>query len=186
MAEPAASLTYAEYLALEKRTGVRHDFVGGRAIAMAGGTPEHARLCLAVGAELRAALAGGPCVAYGSELKLLVEATGRATYADAAVVCGEAEPSEIDRNALTNPQVVVEVLSRGTEADDRGEKFAHYQRLPSLQEYVLVAQDEARVEVFRRGNEAGEWVLKSFGPGDAFELPSLGLRVSVDAVYGGG
>jgi Uma2 family endonuclease len=77
--------------------------------------------------------------------------------------------------------VLVEVLSEGTERDDRGEKFAHYRQLPSLQEYVLVSQDVRRIEVFRRTGEG--WMFVEAGPGQSIELPSIGVRLSVDAVY---
>ncbi|MEM9195173.1 MAG: Uma2 family endonuclease [Myxococcota bacterium] len=182
MAEVAAHMSYQAYLDLESESDARYEYVAGQVFAMAGGSPEHARLRLAVGAELRAALANKRCAVFGSELKLRIDATDRSTYADASVFCEAPTPSTHDRNALTDPQVVVEVLSPGTEASDRGEKFAHYRKLPSLKEYVLVTQDAPRVEVFRRG-QGGEWILRSYGVGENAALPSLGIALSVDAIY---
>src|SRR5690606_3098241 len=100
---------------------------------------------------------------------------------DAVVVCGPNRFSELDANAVTNPTVIVEVLSPSTEASDRGEKWRHYQRIPSLREYVLVSQGEPYIEVFRR--EGDEWVLRSATAGQLLELPSQGVQIPVDAIY---
>ncbi|KIG17085.1 hypothetical protein DB30_03682 [Enhygromyxa salina] len=176
MGEPA---TYAEYLALEADSEVRLEFVDGSVYAMAGGTPEHARLAMAIGAELRVVLRAKGCAVYSSDLKLRIDATNRSTYADVAVVCGDERHADIDPNAVTNPTIIVEVLSPSTEAADRGEEWRHYQRLPSLREYVLISQDEPYVEVFRRD----EWILRTSVAGGVLELPSHGVSIAVDAIY---
>jgi Uma2 family endonuclease len=181
MAEAALRTTYAEYLELEASSGQRYEFVDGAVYAMAGGTSEHARLAAAVMAELRTALAAKSCAVFSSDLKIRIDATNRSTYADAVVICGPEIHSNIDPNAITNPTVIVEVLSPSTEASDRGEKWRHYQRLASLREYVLVSQDSAYVEVFRRDGD--EWVLRTATAGQMVELPSQGVRISVDAIY---
>ncbi len=181
MGDPVAHSSYAEYLALEAESEQRHEFIDGVVYAMAGGIPEHSRLSVAIASELRAALAGQGCAVYGSDLKLRIEATNRTTYADAVVVYGPESVSAIDPNAITNPTVIVEVLSPSTEASDRGDKWRHYQRLASLCEYVLVSQGDPYVEVFRR--EGDVWVLRTFVAGQMIELASLGKRVSVDAIY---
>lgn len=181
MGEPAPRVTYAEYLALEANSEVRLEFVDGLVYAMAGGTPEHARLSMAIGAELRTALRDRGCVAYSSDLKLRIDATDRSTYADAVVICGPERYSELDPNAVTNPTIIVEVLSPSTEAADRGEKWRHYQHLASLREYVLVSQGEPYVEVFRR--EGDEWILRTSVAGGVVELPSQGVSIAVDAIY---
>jgi Uma2 family endonuclease len=108
--------------------------------------------------------------------------TDRATYPDASVVCGERQAAGDDPDALTNPILLVEVLSDSTEADDRGEKFAHYRRIPSLREYVLVSQRAVRIEVFRRA-EGGTWTLTEYGAGDTVSLPSVGATLMVDEVF---
>jgi Uma2 family endonuclease len=181
MALAAQRSTYAEYLALEASSEQRFEFVDGAVYAMAGGTPEHSRLALAVGAELRSALAPKGCAVYTSDLKIRVEATNRSTYADIVVICGPRRTSSIDPNAIVNPTVIVEVLSPSTEASDRGEKWRHYQRIDSLREYVLVSQDEPYIEVFRRDGD--EWVLRTATTGQMLELPSQGVRIPVDAIY---
>jgi len=181
MGEVAHRTTYEDYLAQEIDSDLRLEFADGAVYAMAGGTPEHARLSTALASELRSALVDKGCAVYGSDLKIRIESTNRTTYADVAVVCGPDLISEIDSNAITNPSVLVEVLSPSTEAADRGEKWRHYQHLTSLREYVLVSQKEPYVEVFRR--EGNEWVLRTFLAGEHVELPSQEVRLSVDAIY---
>jgi len=175
-------LTYPEYLALEARTGERYEWLDGAVYAMAGGTPTHAKLAAAMIGELRAALAGRPCDVFTSDLKVRVLATGLTTYPDAAVICVKRELDPNDPNAVVNPVLLVEVLSDATEAYDRGQKFAHYRRIPSLQEYVLVAQGEPRIEVYRR-NDRGAFELSEAGPGEEIALATTGTKLSVDAVY---
>ena len=181
MGQPATKASYAEYLALEADSEVRLEFVDGLVYARAGGTPEHARLAMAIGSELRAALRGKGCAVYSSDLKLRIDATHRSTYADVAVVCGVERHADIDPNAVTNPTIIVEVLSDSTEAADRGDKWRHYQRLPSLREYVLISQGDPYVEVFRR--EGDEWILRTSVAGGTLELPSQGVSIAVDAIY---
>jgi Uma2 family endonuclease len=174
-------MSYAEYLELEASSDQRYEFIDGVAYAMAGGTPDHARLIASMTVQIGIALADKPCTVYSSDLRLRIDATARSTYADVVVVCGPAQRSQIDPNAVTNPTIIVEVLSPGTEASDRGEKWRHYQHLPSLREYVLVSQGEPYVEVFRRSGD--EWVLRTAGAGEFIELPSQAIRISVDRVY---
>lgn len=176
-------LTYAQYLSLEAETGGRHEWLGGRVYAMAGGSPEHALLASAVGAELHRLARARGCRVASSDLKVRVLATGLATYADVTVLCGALERDPADPNAVTNPTVLVEVLSDGTELYDRGEKFLHYQRVPSLRHYLLVSQREPRVELYSR--EGDRWVYLQVGAGESVELAALGGALSVDAVYAG-
>ena len=183
MAEPAPTLSYAEYLELEAGSETKHEYLRGELFAMAGGTPEHAALALALGAELIAGLRGRPCRAFGSDLRVRIEATDLSTYPDLSVVCGQLETSTIDPHAVTNPVLIVEVLSDSTEAYDRGQKFSHYRQIPSLREYLLVSQVEPRLEAYAK-NEAGLWVLREAGSGEQLQLSSLeGLSLDVDTIY---
>ncbi|WP_104981923.1 Uma2 family endonuclease [Sorangium cellulosum] len=184
MNEPARKITYthAEYLEQERTSPTKHEFLNGEILTIAGGTPEHARLCLRVGAELRAQLRGRPCAAYSSDLRVRVQATGLSTYPDVSVVCGRLERDLQDKDAALNPIVLVEVLSDSTEAYDRGQKFAHYRRIPSLREYVLVSQHEQRIEVFHR-NEDDSWTLRDARAGEGAQLSAIGCTLSVDEVY---
>jgi Uma2 family endonuclease len=175
-------MTYVEYLDLERASEVKHEYLRGEVFAMAGGTPEHSRLAANVIGELRSALRDRPCVVFTSDARIRIEATDRATYPDVSVVCDRIEPAADDPDAITNPVVIVEVLSDATEADDRGEKFAHYRRLPSLREYVLVSQRAARIEVYRRQADQ-RWMLTEAGPGQTVALESIGAALAVDEVY---
>lgn len=120
------------YLALERETDVCHEWLRGDVWAMAGGTTEHSVIAANLIVALGSALKGRPSTVHTSDQSIRIDETDRTTHPDVAVVCGKREMSERDENAVTNPAVLVEVLSEGTEAADRGEKFAHYRRLSSL------------------------------------------------------
>lgn len=177
-----ARMTYAEYLAAEAASEIRHEFLDSEVWAMARGTPEHAALAAALIGALGAALRGKPCRVYTSDLRVRILATGLSTYPDVSVVCGGVETAPDDPDAITNPVVVAEVLSDATQAYDRGAKAAHYRRLASLQEYVLLSQAESLVEVYRRA-DSGRWELLEGRPGDLVELRSLGIHLDIAAVY---
>jgi Uma2 family endonuclease len=148
--------TFADYLALERESEVKHEFDAGQILAMSGETARHSALAARVITDLGNTSAPG-CTVFTSDMRVRVAATGRATYPDVSMVRGPIEYNAEDpaRTTIVNPQLIVEVLSVTTEKSDRGDKWMHYQRLPSLQEYVLVSQ-EPRVEVYRR-MPAGTW-----------------------------
>jgi Uma2 family endonuclease len=154
---PAYRYSYDEYLAYERDSGMKHEYDGGEIIAMAGGSRRHNALALRVGAVLDNARKPG-CVAFQSDQRIRVLATGKATYPDVSMVCGaiEGDPADPGGATISNPTLIVEVLSPSTEQHDRGDKWQHYQRIPSLQEYVLVSQSQARVERYRR-LPTGDW-----------------------------
>lgn len=176
---PAARLTYVEYLAQEEKSDVKHEFHNGEVFAMADGTIEHAGLAAGFIRELGTALSDRPCRVFSSDLRVQVAATGLATYPDVSVVCGKAATAPEDPNAITNPVLIVEVLSESTEAYDRGAKAAHYRRIPSLKEYALVSQSERLIEVFRR-NERGVWELHEFREG---KVQLCDVSIDLAAVY---
>ena len=149
--------SYAEYLAYERDSERKHEFDDGEIIAMAGGSRRHNALALRIGAALDAARKPG-CVAFQSDQRIRVLATGRATYPDVSMVCGpiEGDPADPSSSTITNPTLLVEVLSPTTEPYDRGDKWQQYQLIPSLHEYLLVSQEESRVERYRR-LPSGAW-----------------------------
>jgi Uma2 family endonuclease len=186
MAGEAAALpwtSYADYLALERATDRRHEWLDGQVYAMAGGTLTHAELAAAVAAELRSLALPCGCKVFNSDAKVRVLATGLATYPDASMVCGPVATAPNDSHAMTNPALLVEVLSDGTEAYDRGDKAAHYRRIPSLQDYVFVSQHTRRVEVYSR--EGDHWTLRVAEAGGSVPLTALDGSLSVDRVYAG-
>ena len=186
MVAPApARLSYAEYLAREAQSEVKHDYLDGEVYAMAGGTIAHGALAMAVGAAITAALGGRRCRVLSSDVRVRAPATGFAAYPDVTVVCDRLEVADDDPHAVVNPRVIIEVLSDSTEAYDRGAKAAHYRRIPSLAEYVLVSQREPLIEIYRR-NERGNWELfVEARAGERAELISCGapIALDVDAVY---
>jgi Uma2 family endonuclease len=183
-AAPGRRVTYTEYAAGEDQSLSKHDYVRGEVFAMAGGTPEHAALVLAVGGLLFAQLRGKPCRAYSADLRIRIRAVDAATYPDVTVVCGEAVRDDEDPNSVLNPTVIIEVLSDGTERYDRGDKFAHYRQIPSLREYVLISQHARMIERHVR-NDNASWTMTAFGAGTVAELAAIGCRLDVDAIYEG-
>lgn len=175
-------MTYDEYLALEASSSLKHEYIRGEVYAMSGGTPTHARLQVGVSAALAAALKGRACAVFSSDLAVRVEATDATFHPDVTVVCGKLETSARDRNAVVNPKVIVEVLSESTEAYDRGAKAGHYRQIPSLSEYVLVAQAERLVEVYRR-NERGRWELAVEARSGEVLVEGIGAAFTVEELY---
>jgi Uma2 family endonuclease len=183
LSHPVGHMSYGEFLALEKRTGMRHEYLHGEAFAMAGGTIEHGAIASAIIVALGVALRGRPCRILNADVKVTVEATGLTTYPDISVVCGSVRVSEQDANAIVNPVLVVEVLSDSTEAYDRGEKAAHYRRIAGLREIVIVSQKSPLIEVHRK-NSKGNWELVcEAGRGERAELESVGAFLDVDDIY---
>jgi Uma2 family endonuclease len=146
-AAPKLRFTFREYLSVDERSEVKHEYLDGLILAMAGGTPEHARRAMAVGTELVRQLAGRRCAVYSEALRVRVRETGFAGYPDVTVIGEELERDPEDANTIVNPTLVVEVLSPSTEEYDRGEKLAQYQRIASLRHIVLVAHDAPRIEI---------------------------------------
>jgi Uma2 family endonuclease len=173
--------TWGAYLGVDEGSDVRHEFLDGEIYAMAGGTPEHAALGMAFGSALVEQLRGGPCRVYSSDLRVRVLETGLASYPDVTVVCGPVELDGEGKSAV-NPTVVVEVTSESTEAFDRGEKLAHYQRIPSLRAGVIVSHRERQVEVWERGGD-GAWQRTEARSGRAAAIAAIGCRIDVDALY---
>lgn len=147
----------AEYLRLSKASPTKLEYRNGEIIDMAGATLDHSRVAANVLRELGNRLKGGPCEAVGSDQRVL-GADDRYAYPDVTVFCGQAEFDPRDDMTITNPRVLVEVLSPTTEASDRGEKFIRYINLPGLQEYFLVSQDKPQVQSFYREPD-GRWLV---------------------------
>ena len=175
-----------EYLWLERAARHRSELINGEIYAMSGASLPHNVITVNVAGELRQRLKGKPCQAMASDLRVQISATGAYVYPDVVVVCDEPvlrPDGHLD--TLTNPTLVVEVLSSSTEAYDRDEKAAHYRRLSSLREYVLVAQDRPHVEVYRRRGDGGaEWVLsEADGVNETIQLASIGCDLALAEVY---
>ncbi len=173
-----------EYLAFERGTDARHEYLDGHVYAMAGESIEHSRICVNVAGELRARLKGRPCEVLSPNMKVVTSPTGLFSYPDVVVVCGEPQFYDERRDILTNPTVVFEVLSPSTEAYDRGEKFLRYRtQIESLREYVLVSQHRPLVEHYVRQPD-GSWSYSSATRLDeAIDLSSINCRLPLSEIY---
>lgn len=192
MGEPARKrYTWDEYLDLEEASEEKHEFLDGEIFTMgeeiygmAGGDPEHAWLTMQIGSALVVALKGRPCRVYSADLRIRIEASGLGTYPDVAVVCGRPDTGDRRSQGAANPTAVIEVLSPSTASWDRGGKFDHYKKLPTLREYVLVEVGKNRVERYHK-DEAGRWIHEAWGPGGVITLPSLEVSIPLDELYAG-
>jgi Uma2 family endonuclease len=177
-------LAEAEYLEIERSAEFKSEFFAGEMFAMAGGSPTHNLIAGNVVRELGNQLKRRPCRVFPSNQRVKVSETGLYTYPDVTVVCGELRVDDERRDTLLNPTLIVEVLSESTEAYDRGDKFGHYRRLESLQEYVMIAQDRPRIERYTRRAESHEWLLLEVSdPRGVVVLPSVGCELALAEVY---
>jgi Uma2 family endonuclease len=169
-----------QYLDLERVSPVRHEYVDGYVYALAGGTQAHGVICANLVALLRVAVRGGQCRVYTADVKVRV-AERRFLYPDVSVGCDPDDRRDA-ADWLAAPRVVIEVLSDSTATYDRGDKFALYQQIPALQDYVLVEAQRQWVEVHSR-QAAGAWTMRAYGTGSLVALPSLAVDLTVAAVY---
>ena len=182
---PQTAFSPDEYLALERKSKYRSEYVNGRIFAMSGASREHNLISGNIFAEIRSQLRGRDCEVYVGDMRVKVGPMGMYTYPGVVAVCGEPRFEDPQVDTLVNPTVIVEVLSPSTEAYDRGEKFAHYRRLDSLLDYVLVAQDRVLIEHFSRHGAKGDvWVFSAISDLDGtLDLHSIGCVLAVGEVY---
>lgn len=180
---PVMRMTAAEYLAWERDQEQRHEYLHGDVFCMAGGSPRHAALQGALGGILWSGHRDGPCRVLGTDMRIVAEDAEHYVYADVSVVCGPSVLAKGTDDVLTNPSIVVEVLSKSTEAYDRGKKWDGYQKIPTVTDYLLVSQSEAHVEHYQREDD-GQWRYRSVGPGGRVTLKT-GAAIEVDTLYRG-
>lgn len=175
------ALTFDEYLALDREAEFRSEFANGRMEAMAGGSREHALIAFNLTAEFGMQLKHRACFAFGSDLRLAVMTKKHGRYPDLSLVCGQ--PEFYQGDTLTNPTVLIEVLSKSTEAKDRGEKAEEYRSLPSLQEYLLIAQDRYHVEHYVRQSDQ-QWLLTEYHDlQQTVQLSSINCQLKLADIY---
>ena len=174
-----------EYLRLEAQSPIRHEYVNGEMFAMTGGTLRHNTIALNIASVLRGHLRSTQCRVFINDVRVRVDRAHSYYYPDLLVSCARGAPA-IDLNAVTvdDPVLVMEVLSASTEATDRREKLLAYRTLASLSEYVLVSQDEARIEIHRRRGDIGWERIEYSGP-ETVELTSIGLQIGMREIYEG-
>jgi Uma2 family endonuclease len=180
---PNYYVTPEEYLTLERKAEFKSEYMDGVVYAFAGGSPRHNLIVANIITTLVTQLKGRPCRAYPSDLKVRTPNSKRFFYPDVSVVCGEDELADDAQDVILNPKLIVEVSSESTAAFDRGKKFLSYQQIDSLQEYVLVSQDDILVEAYvRQGND--KWLYtKVTGLDASLTLPSIECTLSLKDVY---
>jgi Uma2 family endonuclease len=176
-------LTVAEYLAMERASETKHEYFGGDDFAVAGGTPEHSLIASNFIREAGNALKERPCFDYTSDLRVKVKPSGLYTYPDVTIVCGQQEFDDNQGDALVNPTVLVEVLSKSTAAYDRGTKSKHYRKIESLRALLLIEQDSPTVDVIWLQPD-GNWVLSDATElSDSIAIEPLGISIPLAEIY---
>jgi Uma2 family endonuclease len=176
-------VTPEEYLEYERAAQYKNEYFDGEIYAMTGASRKHNLIAGNVFAELKRQLRGKPCEAYISDMRVRIPSANIYTYPDVVVVCGEPEFEDADVDTLLNPTLLVEVLSKSTASYDRSVKSGYYRTLPSLAEYLLVAQDESHV-VQHTKQADGRWLLADIrGAEGRVELASVGCVLSLADVY---
>ena len=172
--------TVEQYLEMEQESQEKHEYIAGEIFAMAGASVAHVRIAYDVGAMLANQLSGRPCKSFGSDLRVRTAPAGLYTYPDLSAACGE---PVLDGQTLTNPILIIEVLSASTESYDRGEKFVQYQRIETLREYVLIYQDRPRINTYTRGKGAAWTYVPVEGLEATAHLHSIGCELPLAEVY---
>jgi Uma2 family endonuclease len=178
----APKLTPTEYFAWEEQQLDRHEYINGEVYAMSGGTRNHSRISLKLGALLDRHLSNSSCQVLNSDCRVKIIETNDYTYPDVSVTC---DPRDRETTQyITYPCLIVEVLSASTEAYDRGNKFFRYRRNPQLQDYVLVSSEDIAIDIYRK-NETGGWEIINYRAGDIIELQSINLSFPIEQAYRG-
>lgn len=176
-------MTEAEYLRFEESSDLRHEYIQGDVVAMAGASRKHNQITMALSFLLYGYLRGKDCEVNGGEMLVKIEAVDVLTYPDFSVFCGDPDFADNSIATLLNPILIIEVLSPSTESYDRGKKFQYYRELPSLQEYVLVSQESARIERFVRKSDNVWELTDASGLHDDITLTTIDYKLSLADVY---
>jgi Uma2 family endonuclease len=180
---PVTKVTEEEYLAIDRAAEVRSEFFDGEMFAMSGGSMRHARLQGNIYFELHNALRGRDCEAFGSDFRVRVSPGRMYTYPDVTVVCGDPLLADERQDILLNPAVIFEVLSPTTEHYDRGPKFQYYRGIESLTDYILVDQNQIRIEQYTR-KDANTWTLRDYQrPEEELRIDSIGVSLALARIY---
>lgn len=176
-------VTEAEYLAFERDSDLKHEYIDGAIVAMVGASERHNRIVMNTSATIYAHVSETNCDVFPSDRRLKITATNQYTYPDLSGLCGALDLTDDHLDTYTNPLFIIEVLSPNTERYDRGAKFHAYKTIASLQEYVLVSQESPHVEVYRRG-EDGQWIYTdAIGLDASITLERIGCTLPLSAVY---
>lgn len=176
-------MTEAQYLEFERASEIKHEYFKGEVFAMAGASEEHDSICMNIATTLLPQIRKNGCKVHSSDMRLKILATGLFTYPDLTIYCGDLVFTGDKPDTLTNPTIIFEVLSPSTEIHDRNAKFRHYQQIPSLQEYVLMAQDRPRIERFLRQNDRTWLYVDVNGLDSTIEFPTVRAMLALADAY---
>ncbi len=182
-AEPQRHWTVEEYLAFERQSETKHEYLDGEIFAMSGASRVHNRISWNITVALDPQLESQECEGFAADMRVHIPATERYTYPDIVVVCGEPQFEDAELDTLLNPTLIIEILSPSTEDHDRGRKLFDYRSIPSLETILLVAQSQVHIEQIARQDDSS-WVLTETGDLDAvLDLPAIGSRLALADVY---
>lgn len=178
------TISFSEYLDIERTTNSKYEYHNGTIFAMAGGTINHGLICGNIFGEIRTGLRKkkSSCRVMNSEIKLHIASSNCFLYPDAMVICGDIKKSTEEFHAVTNPVAIIEVLSKSSASYDRGDKFFLYRELPSLQEYILIEQKKTQVEIYKRQGDLWK-ITRVTGLTETFYISALELEISMKEVY---
>src|SRR3989454_10341355 len=177
------TISAEQYLEIERFSETRHEFLDGVVYAMAGESPDHSTICFNLASIIGSQIRDKPCRGFSPNMKVRAGIGGLFAYPDLMIVCGEAKFHDEQGDVLLNPTVIFEVLSPSTEKYDRGEKFRRYQQIESLQDYVMVSQDQARIEHHHRQTD-GMWTATEVkGLDEGLVLSSIDCRIPLAEAY---
>ncbi len=175
-------ITPAEYLKQEALSETKQEYYNGEIFAMACAKKNHnlivSNLIISIGNQIK----NSPCVVYPSDMKVMIDEYNYYTYPDVSIVCGKSIFLNTSEDTLINPGVIIEVLSESTEKYDRGKKFEAYRKIPSLQEYVLVASEYKQIDVYTKVDNY-KWIFTTPNPNGVIELTSINCILTLESVY---
>ena len=180
--ENTPHLSPEEYFAWEEQQLEKHEYIKGQVYAMTGGSVNHSRIAIRFTTMFDTHLDPSSCITGNSDLKVNILGTTNYTYPDASVTCDEQDKA--NTQYISHPCLIVEVLSKSTEAYDRGGKFRMYQNNPALIDYLLVSSTTIEIDLYHK-NDAGDWLIINYKPGDTIELKSIKLKFPIEQVYRG-
>ena len=185
-AQKTSNLSVEEYLKQEIETDTKYEYHNGKIYALAGGTINHGLICGNIHSDIKVQLENenSNCLPFNSDVKLYIEKMNSYVYPDTMVICGEIEKPVNNDNAVINPVLIVEVLSKSTADYDRGDKFYFYRQIPTFKEYVLVEQKKYVVDVHYKAENNDLWSITRYeGLDKIIKLQSIGVEISMERLY---
>ncbi len=183
IAQPHLQMTVQEYLAQERQAQIKSEYIEGEVVAMTGASRKHNLIVVNLVSSLHRQLRSRPCEIYSADMRVAVDQAEFYTYPDIVVTCEDPQFRDDQLDTLLNPTLIVEVLSPSASSYDRGEKFRRYRQLPSLQDYLIISQEQASIEHYQRQGKS-EWTLVDIeGLASQIVLPSIQCQLLLQDIY---